>query len=263
MCAHVPRSTTVTTSSCKARGSFKIVRPPSTGQDREARSFPTMSGPYEILSPPPKDRGWDVAELTYGLRVLHSEIQRCHRCPGLNEPGVTGSAPGRGPVNAPIVLVGQSLCRRCMETQVPFTGGCGRLLDEVSRSSNLSRAEVFVTNAVHCHPPGNRPSLPQERLNCRSYLRRELILVHPTLVVGLGKDAQLSIEEIVGASSARSETEEAGLARNSWQLFSLYVKHPSHMLRRPERERKTYISLLSGALRWAAYQHSLPSRIED
>jgi uracil-DNA glycosylase len=88
--------------------------------------------------------------------LLDSEIAACRRCQGLNEPHVTGSAPGYGSLSSPVALVGQSLCEKCMETQVPFTGGSGRLIDDALALAGMPKNSIFITNVVHCHPPGNR-----------------------------------------------------------------------------------------------------------
>jgi uracil-DNA glycosylase len=52
---------------------------------------------------------------------LAARIRACRRCEGMNIPGETQAAPGYGCQRSPVVIVGQSLCRKCMETQIPFT----------------------------------------------------------------------------------------------------------------------------------------------
>ncbi len=78
----------------------------------------------------------------------------------------------------------------CMQTQVPFTGGSGRLLDQAFDLASVCKEQLYITNVVHCHPPDNRPSRPEEIENCSEYLCRELEIVRPKLVIGLGKDAR-------------------------------------------------------------------------
>ena len=75
----------------------------------------------------------------------------------MNEKGVTQAAPGWGSLDSPVAIVGQSLCEQCMEPQEPFYEGSGSLLKIV---------------------------------NCSSYLYRELEIVRPRLVIGLGDDAE-------------------------------------------------------------------------
>lgn len=55
-------------------------------------------------------------------------ISTCRACPGMNEPEVTPSAPGYGAAHSPVAIVGQSLCRKCIESGIPFTGGSGKYI---------------------------------------------------------------------------------------------------------------------------------------
>jgi uracil-DNA glycosylase len=109
-----------------------------------------------------------VDDRNSALASLASSIRSCRACPGMNVSGSTESSPAYGDPASPIVFVGQSLCRACMASQIPFTGGSGRLLDAALE---------------------NRPSKPHEIANCSPFLTAELSLVAPELVVGLGRDA--------------------------------------------------------------------------
>jgi DNA polymerase len=126
-------------------------------------------------------------------RELAITIEQCHKCKDLNEPGKTEAAPGFGSVQSPVVIVGQSLCEKCMDTKVPFTGGSGRLIDESLEIAGLDKPDIFITNVVHCHPPNNRKSYPHEIDNCKQYLFDEVKMVAPQLVIGLGEDAKVTL----------------------------------------------------------------------
>lgn len=184
--------------------------------------------------------------------ALAGDIAACRRCPGLNKPGVTGSAPGYGSETSPITLVGQSLCKPCMATGVPFTGGAGRFIDAALAAAGRRKEQLFVTNVVHCHPPDNRPSKPHEIVNCAEYLRRELALVGPRLIVGLGGEAHTALT---------SEYPDAPVLR--WRPFTpppivahadgpalLLLPHPSHIKFRPAPEREQWVDSLTAALKW-------------
>ncbi|WP_041317506.1 uracil-DNA glycosylase [Mycolicibacter sinensis] len=123
-------------------------------------------------------------------KQLDADIKACDLCPGLNIPGDTESAPGYGSLSSPVALVGQSLCEQCMAVQEPFFEKSGNVLQAAIDRAQVDKSDLFITNAVHCHPPKNRPSRPYEIENCRPFLRRELELVQPRLVVALGKDAR-------------------------------------------------------------------------
>ena len=96
--------------------------------------------------------------------ALDAQIEACTRCPGMNIRRVTQAAPGYGSLRSPIVIVGESLCRRCMELEppVPFTGGSGRVLDRSLALAGIAKHKVFITNAVHCHPPDDHKPTHRE-----------------------------------------------------------------------------------------------------
>lgn len=131
------------------------------------------------------------------MKVLNMKIAKCRQCDGLNLRGSTESAPGFGSLNSKIMLVGQSLCTSCQFTQVPFTRGCGYLIDAALILSRLSRYRVFITNAVHCHPPRNRASTPDEKKNCFPYLQMEVKIIKPKLIVAMGNEAKASVKKLV------------------------------------------------------------------
>jgi uracil-DNA glycosylase len=108
--------------------------------------------------------------MTATVSARHDEladaIRGCDFCPGMNIFHKTQAAPGRGPLASPVVIVGQSLCGPCMESQILFDGGSGLLLDDaLGRTGRTGRTkdDVFITNAVYCHPPNNRNSWPARR----------------------------------------------------------------------------------------------------
>jgi DNA polymerase len=141
----------------------------------------------------PKPEVDELFEKAAAKALLDKSIRKCDKCRGLNIGGVTESAPGYGNLFANVVIVGQSLCTECMHTQMPFTKGSGYYLDVVLEAAELTRQDVFITNVVHCHPRNNRASKREEVANCLPYLKEELELVQPRLVVALGKDASRAI----------------------------------------------------------------------
>jgi DNA polymerase len=197
------------------------------------------------------------------MKELRAQIKACEKCEGMNIHGVTQAAPGYGSVRSPVVLVGQSLCHNCMESQIPFTGGSGGLIDASLALADVDKRDVFITNVVHCHPHreprDNRASKPHEIANCTPYLVRELKIVEPELVIGLGNDAKRVLR-----------AKHPGARELSWPFRRprsiaamppdlLLVPHPSAKRRQrnaapPEdRERieRKYVIELSRALRWS------------
>jgi uracil-DNA glycosylase family 4 len=184
------------------------------------------------------------------LEMLAQLIRACRRCPGLNIPAVTEAAPGYGDPASPVFLVGQSLCEPCMQTQIPFTGGSGVILDRAFQLANVRKEQLFITNVVHCHPPNNRPSRPEEIENCSEYLQRELTIVQPRLIIGLGRDAENWLSR---QPDFRPIFWSPHLPPpNNSETIYLFVYHPSYILRLKEKQAETaYIERLAHAITWA------------
>ena len=140
-----------------------------------------------------------------------------------------------------------------MESQIPFTGGSGRFLDDSLDIAGIAKHQIFITNVVHCHPPGDRKSLPDEIKNCSPYLHHELEIVQPSLVIGLGRDAKAALQ------SAYPEARELPWpftvppatgpeATPSPDLLS--PPHPSSIRWKPKDIREEYVTSLARALEW-------------
>jgi len=141
---------------------------------------------------------WENSLYEKGLRkkILDSKILNCGKCEGMNIKRLSEACCGWGDLNADIFFVGQSLHRVGMLTGLPFIQGSGYMLDAALRLSGLTRYDVFISNVVHCHPPGNRGSTESEKKNCLPYLREELSIVEPKMVVALGNDAKEALNEL-------------------------------------------------------------------
>jgi DNA polymerase len=137
-----------------------------------------------------------------------------------------------------------------MATQVPFTGGSGRLLDRAFDLAGVTKKDVFLTNVVHCHPPDNRASLIDEINNCRAFLEEELRLVVPLLVIGFGRDAADWLRSHCGEQWDVCEGFD-GFRTCTHRKTALLVSHPAYIMRRPSEERASYVAALGNAIRWA------------
>jgi DNA polymerase len=69
----------------------------------------------------------------------------------------------------------------------PFVGAAGQFLEQLLASIRMKRDGVFITNVVKCRPPNNREPLPGEILACRKYLDQQIALIHPRMIVTLGR----------------------------------------------------------------------------
>jgi len=185
--------------------------------------------------------------------ALDDEIRSCRRCDGMHIDGVTASAPGYGCLTSPVALVGQSLCEKCMNTQIPFTEGSGDLIDEGIKRAGREKKNLFISNAVHCHPPKNRASHQHEIVNCSPYLHRELEIVRPRLVITLGRDAGRVLSFFYPRARVSVPPFEAPRGRvPKGAPYIVNVKHPSWIQRQHDDELEDeYVSNLAAAIRWS------------
>jgi uracil-DNA glycosylase len=96
---------------------------------------------------------------------------------------------GVGPVEPPVMFVGEAPGASEHRTGRPFSGASGRLLDEMLASVDLAREQVYITNVVHWRPRSNRTPDTHEIEASLPFLLEEIRIVHPTLLVTLGKTA--------------------------------------------------------------------------
>lgn len=184
------------------------------------------------------------------LDLIADRISSCRACPGMNEPGVTASARGHGSEYSPVAIIGQSLCRKCMESGIPFTGGSGSYIDRALEIADLEKDELFITNVVHCHPPEDRPSHRHEIDNCLHFLHEELDVVAPRLIIGLGGDAEKVLTArypdghhlpwpFVEPRTDRTDT-----------TYLLFPEHPGSLRFKKTADRAYYSPTLARAITW-------------
>ena len=100
---------------------------------------------------------------------------------------------GVGNRNADIMFVGEGPGQQEDLQGEPFVGPAGKLLDKMLASIGLDREKVYIANIVKCRPPGNRDPHDDEQEACMNYLRYQLMLVKPKIIVCLGRIAATAI----------------------------------------------------------------------
>ena len=96
---------------------------------------------------------------------------------------------GVGNPHARLVFVGEAPGREEDEKGEPFVGEAGRLLDRILFAMGMRREDVYICNVEKCRPPGNRDPRPEEIEACEPYLKRQLAVIRPRVIVSLGKFA--------------------------------------------------------------------------
>ncbi len=121
------------------------------------------------------------------LESLRREVGRCRKCPLWQ--GRTQTVFGVGRVPADLMLVGEAPGFHEDRMGEPFVGAAGQLLTRLLAEAGLPRTEVYIANVLKCRPPGNRDPLPEEVEACLPYLKEQVELVNPRVLVALGVHA--------------------------------------------------------------------------
>lgn len=119
------------------------------------------------------------------LRELYEEIAHCQRCEIARDR--TQAVPGEGAEDAEVMFIGEAPGWHEDQQGRPFVGPAGQFLNQLLASIDLKRQQVYITNVIKTRPPANRDPLPQEILNCRSWLERQIEIIRPKIIVTLGR----------------------------------------------------------------------------
>lgn len=158
------------------------------------------------------------------FEALRAEARSCTAC-RLSD-GRTHVVFGDGDPHAAVVFVGEAPGKREDEQGLPFVGPSGQLLDRLLSEIGLERRDVYIANVVKCRPPSNRDPRPDEIDTCKGYLREQLKLIDPKVVVTLGNfSSKLLLSTEVGITRLR------GRAYEWWGRFLVPTFHPAAALR--------------------------------
>lgn len=96
---------------------------------------------------------------------------------------------GEGDPNADVMFIGEAPGQKEDELGRPFVGAAGKFLDELLESIGFKREDVYISNVVKYRPPNNRDPLPEEKEQCMPWLKMEIALIKPKVIVPLGRHA--------------------------------------------------------------------------
>lgn len=166
----------------------------------------------------------DTKKTTAGIRnpdcidcALHADAQTVCLC-------------GVGPVPAKVMVVGEAPGLTEDRTGIPFQGKAGKLFDSILKELKVKREDLYITNAVKCHPPGNRTPEKSEVKACLSYLEEEIEFVKPEVIVTMGNTALQAVTGHSGIGKYRGNecTSKYG------GILTVPTYHPAAVLRTPK-----------------------------
>ncbi len=130
----------------------------------------------------------DVGDKLAVLRALdENEVRGCMRCE--LHVGRTQTVFGEGDANASLMIVGEGPGVDEDRSGRPFVGRAGELLTKQIGAMGLSREQVYIANVVKCRPPNNRTPTPAEAATCGDYLRRQIQIIQPKVILSVGGPA--------------------------------------------------------------------------
>ena len=168
--------------------------------------------------------------------ALRRECLDCHAC-GLCETR-TQVVFGVGNPNAEVLFIGEAPGANEDLQGEPFVGRGGKLLDEMLAMIGLDRSKIYISNSVKCRPPENRDPLNTEKDACRGFLRRQVQLMRPKIIVCLGR---ISAMELIKEDFKITREHGQFFERNGTLMMALY--HPAALLRDPHKKPETFEDL--------------------
>ncbi len=211
----------------------------SIRQGRSNVSVPTApSAESEIMShsaePDKSTLTSDIASMpspSLGtLDEIAAVVRQCRLC--RLSANRTHAVPGQGNAGAELVFVGEGPGEDEDAQGLAFVGRAGKKLTDIITAMGLTREEVFICNVVKCRPPGNRDPRPDEALACLPYLKRQLELIGPKVIVALGAHAaQRLLETGQAIGELRGRFFEYHYSNDHPPAKLMPTYHPSYLIR--------------------------------
>lgn len=161
--------------------------------------------------------------------TLKQACEDCSACP-LHSTR-TNCVFGVGNPNAKLMFVGEAPGEQEDLTGIPFVGRAGQLLDKFLFAVDLSREDVYIANILKCRPPHNRDPLPAEEDACIGYLRRQVRLISPRIIVCLGR---VSASRLIKPDFRITKEHGVWFEKGNFAMTAVY--HPASLLRNPSQK---------------------------
>ncbi len=163
------------------------------------------------------------------LDELKKECSECSACELCKTR--TNSVFGVGNPHADIMFVGEAPGEQEDLSGTPFVGRAGQLLDKFLYAVDISREDVYIANILKCRPPKNRDPLPLEEDACIGFLRRQVEIIDPKVIVCLGRISAMKL-----IKPDFKITQEHGMWFKKGNYLMTAVYHPAALLRDPRKK---------------------------
>ena len=173
-----------------------------------------------------------------GWEVLKSTCLNCTKCALCDTRN--NVVFGVGNENADILFVGEGPGEQEDLKGEPFVGAAGKLLDDMLSIIDIDRKNCYIANIVKCRPPHNRDPLETEQDACIDYLRNQVALIRPKVIVCLGR---IAAQRIIREDFRITREHGTWVEKNGVWMTAIY--HPSALLRDLSKRPETFDDLLS------------------
>ncbi len=181
----------------------------------------------------------DYSNLTY-----EELIEKCKECNACKLAKTRKNVVfGVGPVPCDTMLIGEGPGADEDEQGLPFVGRAGQLLTKILQSVNIERDEIYITNVVKCRPPENRTPLADETDSCFPFLKAQIKLISPKIIILAGSPA---CKVVLNTNEPISKIRGKWFKYKDTDISIMPIFHPSYLLRYPSKEK--------GSPKWLTWQ---------
>ncbi|MCX7885436.1 MAG: uracil-DNA glycosylase [Caloramator sp.] len=169
----------------------------------------------------------------YRFGEVSEIIKTCNKCPLCNKR--KNVVFGEGNINTKIMFIGEGPGEEEDNTGRPFVGKAGQLLTKMLAAIELKREDVYIANIVKCRPPNNRVPLEEEVVKCLPYLRYQVSIIKPKIIVCLGATSSKYI-----IKNDIRITKDRGIWYKKGNFYIIPTYHPAALLRDPSKKKEAW-----------------------
>lgn len=163
------------------------------------------------------------------LESLIKDCQKCQLCKSR-----TNIVIGEGDKHASLMIIAEAPGSEEDKIGRPFVGRAGKILNDTLAKIGISRKDIYMTNVVKCHPPANRNPMEKECLMCKNYLRNQVLLIKPKIIVLLGS---IALKNILGKNYSITKSRGKWIEIKGIKYMPTW--HPAAILR-DESKRESF-----------------------
>ncbi len=174
----------------------------------------------------------------YSLSELEAIVKRCNRCSLAKTR--TNAVFGEGSEENKIMFIGEGPGYHEDKIGRPFVGKSGELFDKMIKAIDLTRENIYIANIIKCRPPNNRNPLEEESKQCIEFLRWQVKIVNPDIIVCLGA---VAAKNIIEKDFKITKNRGIWYERGKFNIIATY--HPAAILRDNSKKKEVWEDLKS------------------